>query len=108
MWWFPGTNDPEKPCYGYWNAKDDINTPVRFFGLTSVGPTILNYHDFEPNKIPQSIIIAIFYYFGMDIDIEMKPPNENCYKKCEPPVAKLLKKPVGNAKWSEINWPSCE
>uniref|UniRef100_A0A1X7U0R2 Uncharacterized protein n=1 Tax=Amphimedon queenslandica TaxID=400682 RepID=A0A1X7U0R2_AMPQE len=67
VWWFPGTSDPSKPCYGYWNAKDELKTPVRFFGLSSLGPTILDYRDFEPQKIPQNI--------------EMTKPNDNCHKK---------------------------
>ena len=54
-WWFPGTNnDPNNPCYGYWNAKDNLYTPVQFFGLTSLGPTMLDYYNFKPNDIPSS------------------------------------------------------
>ena len=56
VWWFPGTNDPNKPCYGYWNAKDDETTPMRFFGLSSLGPTILDYFDFKPGTIPPGIV----------------------------------------------------
>ncbi|XP_019856606.1 PREDICTED: uncharacterized protein LOC109585102, partial [Amphimedon queenslandica] len=94
VWWFPGTSDPSKPCYGYWNAKDELKTPVRFFGLSSLGPTILDYRDFEPQKIPQNI--------------EMTKPNDNCHKKCEPPLADVLKKSsVDSVKWSKIDWPSC-
>ena len=54
MWWFPGTKDPSKPCYGYWNAKDDVKTPIRFFGLSSLGNSILDYHDFKIGMIPKS------------------------------------------------------
>ena len=52
VWWFPGTSDPNKPCYGYWNAKDERNTPVRFFGLSLLGSTILDYYDFMPGMTP--------------------------------------------------------
>jgi hypothetical protein len=47
VWWFPGTSDPDKPCYGYWDSNDTTHTPVRFFGLSSLGPTILNYSQFK-------------------------------------------------------------
>ena len=56
VWWFPGTNDPDKPCYGYWNAKDDETTPMRFFGLSSLGPSILDYFDFKPGMLPPGIL----------------------------------------------------
>ncbi len=51
-WWFTGTSDPEKPCYGYWDALDAQHTPVQFFGLSSVGPTILQYHQYKPGSVP--------------------------------------------------------
>ena len=57
-WWFPGTSDPSNGCIGYWNAKDDERyTPVQFFGLSSLGPTILDYFNFMPGLIPPGIII---------------------------------------------------
>ena len=38
----------------------------------------------------------------------MTEPNDNCHKKCEPPLADVLKKSAtNNAKWSKIDWPSC-
>ena len=104
VWWFPGTNDPNKPCYGYWNRRDEINTPVRFFGLSSIGPTILDYYKFMPGVI-------------MD-DIDLSMPLTNCNKECEPPPAARRKKEhqmkateipsagKAHAPWPE--WPSCE
>ena len=101
VWWFLGTNDPSEPCYGYWNVRDKIKTPFRFFGLSSIGPTILDYHDFIPDKIEG------------DIDISM--PLTGCSKECEPPVLKKKMEVMrmrGNgsvkaaAPWPD--WPSCE
>ena len=46
VWWFPGTSDPDQPCYGYWNSLNKLHTPVQFFGLSSLGPTILDYSNF--------------------------------------------------------------
>ena len=39
----------------------------------------------------------------------MSKPNDNCHKKCEPPLADVLKKSaaVDSGKWSKIDWPSC-
>ena len=56
VWWFPGTNNPQEPCYGYWNIRDKQNTPWQFFGLSSVGPTILEYDTFTPGIIPPGAI----------------------------------------------------
>ena len=60
MWWFPGTSDPNKPCYGYWSAKDSSKRPVQFFGLSSLGPTILDYYTFS--KAPPGKSLNIYYY----------------------------------------------
>ena len=57
VWWSPGTSDPDKPCYGYWNEKGK-NTPVQFFGLSSVGATILEYFNFNPGKNPPGKLIV--------------------------------------------------
>lgn len=63
VWWFPGTSDPEKPCYGYWDTLDDQHTPVQFFGLSSVGPTILQYHQYKPNSLSpgKSLLTSLQY-----------------------------------------------
>lgn len=93
VWWFPGTNDPSKPCYGYWNIRDKINTPVRFFGLSSLGPTILDYSQFMPGAIPDGV--------------DMSTPPTGCDKECEPPrKVKGRVKSRTRAPWP--NWPSCE
>lgn len=70
VWWFPGTNDPNKPCYGYWNAKDDETTPMRFFGLSSLGPSILDYFDFKPGMLPPGIL-------------ELQYPSTSAYNICQ-------------------------
>ena len=99
VWWFPGTNDPDKPCYGYWNVRDEVNTPVRFFGLSSIGPTILDYYKFMPGAI-------------MD-GIDLSMPLTHCNKECEPPARrkhqmKATKTPAGKARAPWPDWPSCE
>ena len=55
VWWFAGTSDPNEPCYGYWDSiePDTLNKPVQFFGLSSIGPTILEYMTFEHGPIPK-------------------------------------------------------
>lgn len=58
-WWFPGTSDPEKPCYGYWTAQDDQRTPVQFFGLSSVGPTILKYSGYKPGPFGEKFRFSV-------------------------------------------------
>ncbi|XP_035695588.1 uncharacterized protein LOC118429233 isoform X1 [Branchiostoma floridae] len=82
VWWFPGTSDPSKPCYGYWDTVDD-HTPVQFFGLASIGPAILDYDSF---KVGPPIA-------------DMTKPHGGCSKECEPtgPGARLF----------DIPWPSC-
>ena len=98
VWWLPGTNDPENGCFGYWTIIDKMNTPFRFFGLASVGPTILNYSEFEPGKIHEGI------------DLSM--PVTGCDEECKPPVLKAMFKSMETrpsnvlAPWP--NWPSCE
>lgn len=96
VWWFPGTNDPSKPCYGYWNTRDP-RIPIRFFGLSSVGPTILDYYEFMSGVMQKGI------------DLSM--PLTGCDKQCEPPVVRKRAKKSANsmnvrALWP--NWPSCE
>lgn len=101
VWWFPGTNDPNKPCYGYWNIRDKMNTPVRFFGLSSLGPTILDYSKFRPGMLDDSVAISM--------------PNSGCSQECKPPVAagetpimkddKTASRNVA-APWPD--WPSCQ
>ena len=96
VWWFPGTSDPNMPCYGYWNVRK-TNTPIRFFGLSSLGPTILDYFNYKPGSVTNIVL-----------------PKTNCEKECEPPVKKLRRR---NQKYlasqqQDIrsmwpNWPSC-
>ena len=97
VWWFPGTNDPNKPCYGYWNIRDQIKTPFRFFGLSSIGPTILDYHDFKPGII--------------DDEADISMPGTGCNEICESPVLRKIitmkrQRSTVQAPWP--NWPSCE
>lgn len=105
VWWFPGTNNPQEPCYGYWNIRDEQNTPWQFFGLSSVGPTILEYDTFTPGIIPP----------GIELDI----PNEQCTKECQPPSRLALqqkrRRRAGSTmaagaghKRSQPHFPSCE
>lgn len=66
VWWFPGTNDPTQPCYGYWSAKNRSKRPVQFFGLTGVGPTILDYYTFSkdtPRKLSSTYNFAYTYCY---------------------------------------------
>ncbi|XP_064382176.1 uncharacterized protein LOC135331068 [Halichondria panicea] len=94
-WWFPGTSDPEKPCYGYWTAQDDQRTPVQFFGLSSVGPTILKYSGYKPGPF----------------DVPLNLPSASCQQECKPPLSKRLRKAMGGGRKREqawpIQWPSC-
>ncbi|CAH1273726.1 Hypp5190 [Branchiostoma lanceolatum] len=82
VWWFPGTPDPNMPCYGYWDTVDD-HTPVRFFGLASIGPAILDYDSFQVGPP----------------DAEMTKPVGGCSKQCE--SARL------GATLFDSPWPSC-
>lgn len=100
VWWVPGTSDPNKPCYGYWNIRED-NVPVQFFGLSSLGPTILDYWDFIP---------------GDKFNVVL--PDTDCSKECEPPVRKTPRKKMGKGLKSAAgvgdirstwpDWPPCE
>lgn len=106
VWWFPGTSDPTKPCYGYWNIRDKVNTPFQFFGLSAIGPTILSYHQFLPGVI--------------EVGKELSKPATGCEKECKPSLrasywGKEVKKgggsgrrrpPIGVGAWP--NWPSCD
>lgn len=93
VWWFSGTSNPTKPCYGYWSNRNDHKTPVQFFGLSSIGPTILDYYNFMPGELSE----------GTDLSL----PLEGCDKECEPPSGlrkmKALRKGLGG-----IPWPSCD
>ncbi len=44
--WFPG-----KQCIAYWSSVK-TDAPVRFFGISSLGYTILNYSSFMPGVLP--------------------------------------------------------
>ena len=97
VWWIPGTSDPNMPCYGYWNVHNS-STPVRFFGLSSLGPTILDYFNYRPGSITL---------------IEL--PKMNCEKECVPPSVLKTKhekrrssvrmSPDVRSMWPD--WPSC-
>ena len=98
VWWFPGTSDPENGCFAYWSKTNELNTPFRFFGLTSVGPTILNYNSFEPGKIDENIEL-------------FKPNASKCSDKCKPPLLEKMQvmrrsSKIVRAPWP--NWPSCD
>ena len=57
VWWFPGTDDPSDPYYGYWSKIDADNTPVRFLGLSSIGVTILDYTSFKKGPTDPSMFV---------------------------------------------------
>lgn len=70
VWWFPGTSNPNKPCYVYWSAKSFLKRAVQFFGLSDLGPTILDYYTFSvapPNA-------------------NLTKPNNACNVECKPPL----------------------
>lgn len=56
VWWFPGTDNPDDPYYGYWSRIDKENTPVRFLGLSSIGVTILDYTAYHPGPVPRHLL----------------------------------------------------
>lgn len=99
IWWFPGTSDPSKPCYAYWSIRDEVNTPYRFFGLSSLGPTILNYYLYQPGVNEE----------GKDLSV----PNADCEKECEPPMSlrgrnsKMKVSKDDPYPWPSDFWPSC-
>lgn len=98
VWWWPGTSDPENGCFAYWNFVEEPYTPVRFYGLTSVGPAILDFYNFKPNVLME----------GTDLSLPLK----GCDEECKPPVLKkrnVAKKRLSKyfgAPWPE--WPVCE
>lgn len=69
VWWFPGTDDPSDPYYGYWSKIDADNTPVRFLGLSSIGVTILDYTSFKKGPTDRAMF-----------DIP-----DGCQKECQSP-----------------------
>uniref|UniRef100_A0A1X7TQT6 AMOP domain-containing protein n=1 Tax=Amphimedon queenslandica TaxID=400682 RepID=A0A1X7TQT6_AMPQE len=85
VWYFSGTDNPEKPCYFYWSGRDSARTPVGFFGISPVGPTMLLYRDFQPHSIPS----------GISFDL----PNGKCDNKCQPPSDLLMD--IQQPKWPE-------
>ncbi len=97
VWWFPGTPDPENPCYGYWDAKNtDPHTPIRFFGLSSVNRTVLDYYTFNVGPPPKSI--------------SLKLPNMGCSKECKPPQGKVQPLPSEQLAKGMValpHFPSC-
>ena len=88
MWWKLGTTDPTNPCYGYWDARDKVHTPVQFFGLSSLGPTTLEYYTFDVGP-PQANLTV---------------PNKNCHQECKEPG--LMKPTV--SKTLLPHFPSCD
>ena len=97
VWWFPGT----MACFGYWNMRNTTTpTPVQFFGLSSIGPAILDCFNFKPGSIT---------------DITL--PKTDCSKQCEPPMKKArqrnrIRKPkfkkLQDVRLTWPEWPSCE
>ena len=98
MWWFPGTrSDPaHNPCYAYWNAQDEVNTPVQFFGLSPLNETLLEYTTFDVGHIPAHI--------------SLDPPNQSSYnEECTPPSKMSLEKPMpGQKRLKYPHYPVCE
>ncbi|XP_019642559.1 PREDICTED: uncharacterized protein LOC109483851 [Branchiostoma belcheri] len=82
VWWVPGTLDPEKPCFGYWDRVDD-HTPVRFYGIVAIGPAMLDYDSFQVG--PPSA--------------EMTKPVGGCSKECHPTGQR--------SRLFDMPWPSC-
>ena len=90
VWWKLGTSDPNNPCYGYWDARDKIHTPVQFFGLSSLGPTTLEYNTYDVGPPNANLTL----------------PNKDCHKECKPPgLVKLI-----NSKHRLLlpHFPSCD
>jgi hypothetical protein len=95
IWWVPGSSsDPSSnPCYAYWNAKDILYTPVGFYGITGLGPTMLNYHhDFRPGVI----------HHGTPMKL---PSSKDCNVNCAPPKTKLKRSLHEVA--DDPDWPTC-
>lgn len=72
MFWFPFNKDL---CYGYWDSVAN-SIPIRFFGISSLGPTILNYHDYKPHHLPDGTYI--WYYEGGQASGQTKSNDLNC------------------------------
>jgi hypothetical protein len=74
-WYFPGTDDPEHPYYIYW---DDHFTsdPVRFFGLASIGVTILDYTKYSVGPIKDKSIFNL--------------PSSSCQSECISPPSDFM------------------
>ncbi|XP_065917140.1 uncharacterized protein [Dysidea avara] len=90
VWWFPGTDNANKPCYGYWSARDASKRPIQFFGLASngrYGGAILDYYTYKPGEIPE--------------DMPVTKPNESCDEECVVPFESSFS--VG---WPV--WPHCQ
>jgi len=91
VWWKPGTTDPNNnPCFGYWDARGKIHTPVQFFGLSSLGPSMLEYNTYDVGPPNANLTI----------------PNKDCHKECKPPgLVKLI-----NSKHRLFlpHFPSCD
>lgn len=69
-WYFPGTDDPSDPYYMYWD--DHYNQkPVRFFGLASIGVTILDYTKYTVGPIKDKSIFNL--------------PSPSCSNECQSP-----------------------
>ena len=97
---FAGTSDPKEPCYGYWDSiePDTLSKPVQFFGISPIGPTMLEYMTFERGPIPK------------DIDIGL-PNSLRCSKNCEPSQISKMKKAstdLSSRKLKYPHFPSCE
>ena len=122
IWWYPGTNDPNKPCRGYWNAKDDetVHTHEILWSpfTRSYHPGLLQLQAWD-NSTWYTIIIAypnhinhhdqswsILKFFS---DISIKMPDTNCDKECIPPKSRLTKGArLRDLPCPPINWLSCE
>ena len=115
VWWFPATNNPLEPCYAYWSTNNEPKAPVRFFGISTVGPTMFNYHDYQPNEIPPgltSIYIHLEINIICSLDISLKlPTDRDCNKECIlSTFTNKLKRAVHIAPVSDWpdTWPTCE
>ena len=93
VWWFPGTSDPSNPCYGYWDARNKTHNPVKFFGITSIGPATLDYTSYDVRPI------------SVALDL---PNNSSCFKKCKPPTNLWRKPKSGPKRLKMIHFPSCD
>jgi len=63
------TDNPDQPYYGYYDTVD-MQTPVRFLGLSSIGETLLDYTSYSVGAYSNPTIFT---------------PPPNCEQLCVSP-----------------------